>query len=303
MQEIYYPSSDGKHNIHACIWPAEGECCAILQMVHGMAEYAARYAPFAEQLTGQGITVCAEDHLGHGKSAEGDDLGYMADEKGYMPVLKDIRALTELMRAKSPNTPYFIMGHSMGSFFTRNYISLYGNDLQGAIIMGTGFMSGAVTGTAKFITSTVAAFKGWRHRSKLINNLAFGSYNKRFPGRTEFDWLSADEANVDRYIADELCGVPFTCNAFYGLFSVISAACKQKTMKAVPDRLPIFIVSGKDDPVGGYGKGVLKFYGKMSGYGKKVNVKLYPGCRHEIVNDNCAQEVVSDISNFIKINL
>ncbi|MDE7087493.1 MAG: alpha/beta hydrolase, partial [Clostridia bacterium] len=289
MQEIYYPSSDGKTNIHACIWQAEGETKAVLQIIHGMAEYAFRYAPFAEYLNKQGITVCAEDHLGHGKSVcTEDDLGYFADKKGYQPVLKDIRQLTEIIRPKYEGVPYFIMGHSMGSFFCRKYISLYGNDLDGAVVMGTGFKSSSTTGGAKFITKLVALFKGWRYRSKFIDNSAFGSYNKKFEGRTAFEWLSANPENVDNYIADPLCGVPFTCNAFYGLFDIISQACKNSTIKAVPDKLPVFIVAGADDPVGDYGKGVEKFTDKMLKYGKNASMVLYRGCRHEIVNDICA---------------
>lgn len=303
MQEIYYPSSDGKTNIHACIWQAEGEPKAVLQIIHGMAEYAYRYAPFAEYLTKQGITVCAEDHLGHGKSVCSEsDLGYFAEQKGYKTVLTDIRALTEIVKPKYAGVPYFVMGHSMGSFFCRKYISLYGEELAGAIVMGTGFKSAATTGGAKFITRLVAAFKGWKYRSKFIDNAAFGSYNKKFENRTSFDWLSANPENVDNYIADPLCGVPFTCNAFYGLFSVIGEACKAKTMKAVSQKLPVFIVAGADDPVGDYGKGVEKFCNKMSAYGKNVSMILYRGCRHEIVNDICAPQLFEDISGFIAEN-
>ena len=300
MQNIYYPSSDGKDNVHACIWAAEGECKAVLQIIHGMAEYAERYAPFGEKLSKLGITVCAEDHLGHGRTAKDkDDLGYMADAKGYAPVLSDIASLTEIMRIKYQGVPYFVLGHSMGSFFCRKYISIYGKELAGAVIMGTGFMGGALTGTAKLLTQTVATFKGWRHRSKFINNLAFGSYNKRFEGRTEYDWLSVNQENVDKYIADELCGVPFTCNAFYGLFSIIHEACKGSTIKAIPETLPLLLVSGKDDPVGNYGKGVIKFYDKLSKYGKNVSMTLYEGYRHEILNDDCAPLVEDDIIEFI----
>lgn len=304
MQEIYYPSSDGVSTVHACIWAAEGECKAVLQIIHGMAEYAARYSHLAESLAKQGVTVCAEDHLGHGKTAaDKADLGYFSKQKGYAPVLSDIASLTEIVRGKYPNVPYFVMGHSMGSFFCRKYITVYGKELCGAIIMGSGFMSCALTGTAKFLTRTVAAFKGWRHRSKFINNLAFGSYNKRFEGRTEYDWLSKNEQNVDDYIADEFCGVPFTCNGFYGLFSVISEACKAKTVKDVPTELPILILSGKDDPVGGYGKGVIKLYDKLSTSGKDVSMTLYEGGRHEILNDDCAAAVEEDISEFINSSI
>ncbi|MDE7379564.1 MAG: alpha/beta hydrolase [Clostridia bacterium] len=300
MQEIYYPSCDGKTNIHACIWQAEGDTKAVLQIIHGMAEYAYRYAPLAEYLNKFGITVCAEDHLGHGKSVcTEDDLGYFAAQKGYAPVLTDIRALTEIVKPKYEGVPYFVMGHSMGSFFCRKYVSLYGSGLAGAIIMGTGFKGSAVTGGAKFITRLVALFKGWRHRSKFIDNSAFGSYNKKFENRTRFDWLSKNPDNVDAYIADPLCGIPFTCNAFFGLFSIISEACKSKVMKAVPDTLPLYVVAGAQDPVGDYGKGVDKFVQKLKRYGKNVTEKLYEDCRHEIANDVCRDELFADLANFL----
>ena len=303
MQEIYYPSNDGKTTIHACIWQAE-QPKAVLQIVHGMAEYAERYAPLAVYLRAQGITVCLEDHLGHGKSVtDGNNLGYFADRKGYDAVLADIRALTEIMKKKNEGVPYFIMGHSMGSFFCRKYISMYGNELDGAIIMGTGFQPRIVTSSAKLVCRTVALFKGWRHRSKFINDLAFGSYNKRFGGRTEFDWLSVNPDNVDAYIADPLCGVPFTCNAFFGLFSIVGAACRNKTIKAVPRKLPLLLVAGGDDPVGSYGKGVEKLYKKLIKYGKTADIMLYNGCRHEIANDICAPQVFEDIARFLSENI
>ena len=309
MQEIYYPSSDGKTNIHACIWSAEGEPKAVLQIIHGMAEYASRYAPLAEYLNKHGIIVCAEDHLGHGKSVSSeDDLGYFSEGDGCEKVLTDIRALTDIMRKKYNNLPYFVMGHSMGSFFCRKFIadkSVSSGEigLAGAIIMGTGFKPALVTGSGKFMARLVALFKGWRHRSKFIDNTAFGAYNKKFEGRTGFDWLSVNQDNVDRYIADPLCGVTFTCNGFYTLFSIIGQACKASTMKAVPDSLPLLVVSGADDPVGDYSKGVIKFADKMTGYGKDVSMTLYRGARHEILNEVIAPQVFEDIWGFVEEHL
>lgn len=304
MQEIYYPSHDGKTTIHACIWQCEGEPKAVLQIIHGMAEYAARYAPLAEFLAERGFVVCAEDHLGHGKSvASEDDLGYFAAKNGWQTVLADIRGLTEIVKSKYEGAPYFVMGHSMGSFFCRKYVALYGEELDGAVIMGTGFKGAGTTGGAKFMTGLVATFKGWRHRSKFIDNAAFGSYNKRFEKRTPFDWLSTKTENVDKYIVDPLCGVPFTCNAFYGLFGIISQACKTATIKAVSEKLPLFVVSGADDPVGDYGKGVEKFTDKLLKYGKNASMTLYRGCRHEIVNDICAPQLFEDLVEFIEENI
>lgn len=301
MEHIYYPSSDGKTTIHAVIWRPEGQVKAILQIIHGMAEYAERYAPFAERLAKEGYLVCAEDHLGHGKSvASEDDLGYFTDGNGVDCVLADVRKLTLTVREQC-SAPCFVMGHSMGSFFCRKYIAEYGDELAGTIIMGTGFPPSVATGAGKFLTRVIAAFKGWHYRSPFIDNLAFGSYNKRFEGRTELDWLSADVGNVDAYIADSLCGVKFTCSGFYTLFSIVGEACKGKTVKAVPKDLPVYLVAGEDDPVGGYSKGVLKLYKKLCANGvRDVQVTLYKGFRHEILNDGCAPQTTEDILEFLE---
>lgn len=300
MQDIYYPSQDGKTTIHACVWRPDGEVKGIVQIIHGMAEYAERYAPFAEFLNNAGYLVCADDHLGHGKSVVSEnDLGYFTDGKSNDTVLADIRRLTVMTKEKYPEVPYFALGHSMGSFFLRKYISLYGNELDGAVIMGTGFQPKIATGSAKFLSRFIALFKGWHYRSKMIDNAAFGSYNKRFEGRTPYDWLSQNAENVDNYIADALCGVPFTCSGFYGLFSIVGTACKSKTIKAVPVDLPIYLVAGKDDPVGGYSKGVVKLYDKLAKHGvKDLSMTLYEGGRHEILNDNCAPQVMEDVLAF-----
>lgn len=300
MEHIYYPSNDGKTTIHAVIWRPEGETKAVLQIIHGMAEYAERYAPFAESLAKHGILVCAEDHLGHGKSViSPDQLGYFTDGNGANCVLEDIRRLTLTIKEQC-SAPYFILGHSMGSFFCRKYIATYGEGLAGAIIMGTGFQPAILTCAGKLVTRVIAAFKGWRYRSKFIDKLAFGAYNDRFEKRTEYDWLSVDCGNVDRYIADELCGVKFTCSGFYTLFSVLADACKNKTIKAVPKNLPVYLVAGGDDPVGDYSNGVKKLYDKLCANGvQDVQLTLYNGFRHEILNDGCAPQVTQDILDFI----
>lgn len=302
MQDIYYPSSDGKTTIHACIWPAEGETKAVLQIIHGMAEYALRYAPFAEYLNAHGVTVCAEDHLGHGKSVSDENAyGYFADKKGFEPVLTDIRALTDLIKPRYDGAPYFVLGHSMGSFFCRKYISLYGKELSGAVVMGTGYKSAATTGMGKFMTRLVALFKGWKHRSKFIDNLAFGGYNKKFEKRTAYDWLSRGQDNVDKYIADELCGIPFTCNAFYGLFSILGEACAKRTFSSTDKKLPILLVAGADDPVGDYSEGVIKVYEKYrKARVEDVSLTVYNNSRHEILNDLCAPQVYEDVLQFIE---
>lgn len=305
MRDLFYPSKDKKNTIHACIWEPEGEVAGVFQIIHGMCEYAERYAPFAKFLNSHGYVVCAEDHLGHGKSVKDkSDLGYFDDKHDYKTVLSDIRTLQLEIQKEYPSVPYFIMGHSMGSFFCRNYIARYGSSLAGAVIMGTGFKGGLTTGAALFAIRLNALFFGWRNKSKFIKNLAFGAYNKKFkPTRTQNDWLSENEQNVDNYEKDELCGFDFTDNGYCVLLSAIRGACKQKTINAVPKDLPCLFVAGADDPVGDYGKGVEKAYGKFKKAGvKSVDIKLYANSRHEILNDDCAEKVQKDILNFLKAN-
>jgi alpha-beta hydrolase superfamily lysophospholipase len=300
MQEIYYPSKDGKTTIHAVIWRAE-QPKGIVQIVHGMSEYALRYQTFAKHLTDNGYIVCAEDHLGHGKSVTDDaNLGYFTEGDGRETILSDIRELKNIVCEKYPDLPYFILGHSMGSYFTRLYISKY-HDVNGAVIVGTGYESGIATSFGKTLTRLIATFKGWHYKSKLLNSLSFGVYNKKIQDRrTEYDWLSRNSENVDNYISDEQCGVMFTCSGFMGLFSVVSQACKNKTIKATPKNLPIFIASGKDDPVGGYSKGVIKLYDKYIANGiENVSMTIYDDARHEILNDYCAPQVYADVVDFL----
>lgn len=306
MENIFYMSKDGKNRIHACVWRPEGEIRGVLQIIHGMSEYAERYAPFAQFLNAAGIAVCAEDHLGHGQSAaEADALGRFDDNHDFNTVLSDIRTLHLKMKEEAEGLPYFIMGHSMGSFFCRIYISKFGNELSGSIIMGTGFMSGALLSTALALTRLNALFCGWENRSKFIKSLAFGSYNKKFKADNDKNsWLSRDKENVKKYNSDSLCGFDFTDNGYYVLFSAIKEACSKKTINAAPKDFPVLFVSGKDDPVGNYGKGVIKTFDKFKAAKvKQVECKLYEGARHEILNDFCKSSAQEDILSFIEKNL
>ena len=303
MNDIFYPSHDGKTTIHACIWRPEGEIKGVVQIIHGMCEHAQRYAPLAEFLNEKGYLVCAEDHLGHGKSVTSEkELGYFNKQRSTKIVLDDIRALHLAVKKQTEGKPYFILGHSMGSFFCRKYISLYGKEFDGAIVMGTGFNNAFTLSFGIAVAGLSSLFCGWHRRSKLITKLAFGVYNKKFkPARTPFDWLSKDEENVDRYLADPLCGFTFTNNGYHVLFSILKDVCSHKTIEATDKNLPVFFVSGSDDPVGGYGKGVLKVKKKFDEAEiKDVSVKLYEGARHEILNDFCKTEVYGDILEFIE---
>lgn len=300
MEEIFYVSNDGKTQIHACIWLPQTQPKGVVQIIHGMAEYAARYAPFARFLAQNGYIVCAEDHLGHGLSVSSpDNLGWFAEGHDYKTVLADIRTLHLKVKSDYPDLPYFLLGHSMGSFFCRNYIALYGGELDGAVVMGTGFKGKLLLNTALALTRLNALFCGWRHRSNFINSLAFGSYNKRFKKEGKGNaWLSANTENVTAYDSDPLCGFRFTDNGFYVLFSVIKGACSKKTIASVPENLPVYFVAGEEDPVGDYGKGVQKAFRLFRKVGVNSQISLYKGARHEILNDDCKEQVMADLCAF-----
>lgn len=302
MNDIYYPSAGGETSVHACIWRPDGDIKGVVQIIHGMSEYAARYAPFAEFLAVNGYLVCANDHQGHGQSVKSDeDLGWFNSARSTDAVLADIRALHLAVKEQVADKPYFIIGHSMGSFFCRKYISLYGAELKGAVIVGSGFKDKLTLNSALLFVRLNALFFGWRNRSKFIKNLAFGGYNKKFkPARTENDWLSKNNQNVDEYDADDRCGFMFTNNGYSVLFKIIKEACSAKTISAVPKDLSVYFIAGGDDPVGDYGKGVVKAKEKFVKAGvKDVSITLYDGHRHEILNDDCKDDVYKDVLNFI----
>ncbi len=290
--------------VYAKYVPIDGEVKAVLQIAHGMAEHKERYENFANFLCSIGVAVYINDHLGHGGSVtNNDEKGYFG-ENGYKTLMDDCSILTDIAKDDYPAIPYFIFGHSMGSFIVRNYLIKYGDNVDAAIICGTGGPNPAA-GMGISMAKIIGKLKGSDHyRSKFINNLAFGSYNKRFEGRTEFDWLSKDNDIVDTYIADEDCGFLFTVNGFIGLFSALKDANSKETIDSTPN-IPIIFIAGQDDPVGNYGKGVLSVYDNMIKSGHdKVDMILYPKARHEILNESdIVNDIYRDIENFINANL
>lgn len=301
-EEFYFTSTSGTTKIHAVRYLPDGEIKAILQIAHGMVEYIERYEAFALFLASKGFLVTGNDHLGHGKSINSkDDWGYFAKEDGNRAVLCDMYQLTQITKEKYPEVPYFLLGHSMGSFYTRQYLCTFGNELQGAIIMGTGCQPLALIQTGRLLTKMISLFKGWNYRSDFINNMAFGSYNKHFqPARTTKDWLTKDTAIVDKYVADECCNFIFTLNAYYNMFTGISRLYNKKLLSNMPKELPVFFVAGEDDPVGDYGKGVRKAVTMFQEIGMKhVSLKLYPTDRHEILNETDRGQVYEDLYSWL----
>lgn len=300
--EFRFPSASGLTEIYACKYIPQDPVRRVVQIAHGMAEHLERYEPFIEVLCSHGIAVYINDHLGHGKSAsDPQDRGYFGPG-GYVDVVKDMAQLTQIAKADYPDVPFVLFGHSMGSFMVRTYAAnpLYNGNLDGLIVCGTGGPNGAV-GVAIGLTKFLEKCRGDRHRSVLINALAFGSYNKRCQGRTLFDWLTKDEAAVDAYIADENCGFLFTTSGFLGLFGALRFANSEKCMESTPKELPILLISGTEDPVGGYGKGVDRVQELLTASGHRVRKILYPNARHEILNESDTFPVVcADVLGFVE---
>lgn len=302
-EEFTFDSRDGVHKLWAVRYLPEGEPKAIVQIVHGMAEYVERYEGFAEYLTDRGFMVTGEDHLGHGRSVpEGETYGYFCPQDPATVVVRDVHRLKKMNQEKFPGIPCFILGHSMGSYILRNYLFRYGTGIQGAVVMGTGTENPAAVTFAKALSACMQLIYGEKHLSRTLDKLVMGKYNQRIANpRTESDWLSKDEETVNRYRIDPLCGFPFTVNGYRTLFELVSRLNKKENLSRLPKDLPVLVTSGEEDPVGAYGTGVKKAYESMKEAGmKQVELKLYPGDRHEILNELDKAQVMEDVAAWIE---
>lgn len=290
-------ASDGTL-IHVNRWLPEGPAKAVVQIAHGMAEHSDRYARFAEQLTGAGYAVYAGDHRGHGGTATApEDEGYFADHAGWATVVDDLHLVTERAKSEQPGLPFFLLGHSMGSFLARSYAARFGDELDGLILTGTGGDPGLLGKVGALVASVEGRIRGRRHKSTLLNSLTFGQYNKAFqPNRTEFDWLSRDDAEVDKYIADPRCGNVFTSGFFADLLPGLAEINSDETVERVPKDLPIHLASGSMDPVGDRTKGVQQVATQYRRLGvEDVTTRFWPDARHEILNETNRDEVMAEL--------
>jgi alpha-beta hydrolase superfamily lysophospholipase len=298
-----FQTNDGAE-IFARKWTMEKEETprVIVQIAHGMAEHIQRYDAFAKDLVSQNIFVYGNDHRGHGRTGtNSDSLGYLSDEQGFNKVVNDMDALTAIIEKDYPKIPIILFGHSMGSFLSRRYIQLHGDRIAGVILSGTGGDPGLMGKIGRIIAKREMKKNGTRTPSPLMNKLTFGSYNKGFtPTRTEFDWLSRDAAEVDKYIEDPFCGGVFTAGFFDDLLEGIEIINKPSNIAKIPMNLPIYLISGSKDPVGSNTKGVLKTYQAFVNAGiTNVTYKFYIDARHEILNEINRNEVVADIIQWI----
>lgn len=276
--------------------------CGIIQIAHGMAEHAGRYERFAEVMTNAGYAVFANDHRGHGKTAGSQDkVGYFADENGWENVVEDMHTLTGIIKKENPNKPLFLFGHSMGSFLSRHYSMLYSDDLSGLVLSGTGGDPGVIGKLGLFIAKIDAKLNGKKAKSEIMNKLSFGTFNSAFkPNRTDYDWLSRDTTEVDKYINDPWCGAVFTAGFFCDLLKGIGYINKKENIAKILKNLPIYIFSGTKDPVGANTTGVVQVYDSFKKAGiKDVEMRFYADGRHEMLNEINRDEVFKDVVSWL----
>jgi alpha-beta hydrolase superfamily lysophospholipase len=275
---------------------------AVVQIAHGMAEHSKRYERFAGALVDAGYAVYANDHRGHGETAGSlDNIGYFADENGWSLVAGDMLSLTRIIKKEHPDVPVFLFGHSMGSLLSRSYILSHADEIKGVIISGTGGDPGLLGTIGMLITKLEIWRKGKKYRSPILTKMSFGDFNKPFrPNRTEFDWLSRDEAEVDKYVDDPYCGGMFTAGFFLDMLTGLAEVNNAQRIRNVPSDLPIYIFSGDKDPVANDTKGVRQVYEAFKTAGvNDVVLKFYEGGRHEMLNETNREEVHQDIIEWL----
>ena len=293
-------SSNGKNMLAGKVYLPTGEIKGYFHIVHGMNEYIGRYDTFMKTLAQNGYIAFGYDHLGHGHTAQNDsELGFVAERDGDDLLVHDVKIFADAMRSEYGEHPYYLMGHSMGSFVVRMAVQKYITPDK-LIIMGTGGPKGIVL-FGLFLSKFISKIRGPKHYSKLIKFLAFGSYNARCPKEEgAYAWLTNDAEIREKYHNDKFCTFEFTVSAMHDLISLTYKSNLEDWFKDVAHKMPILLVSGVDDVVGDYSKGVIAVNDKLLKYGADVKMKLYENNRHELLNDNAREECTSDILNFIK---
>ena len=306
-EEISFESRDGASSIYAVKWIPEGTPKAILQITHGMAEHIGRYEDFATYMCEHGFLVIGDDHLGHGRTLHINEgkPGYICAKHGDTVMVRDEHRLKKIVQGENPGIPIFILGHSMGSFILRNYMYRYGTGINGAIVMGTGMQPRALLAVSRAMAAVSGFVLGDDHIPTLLNAMAFGAYNKRIPdAANDYAWLSKSDEIQQKYIADPDCGFTFTVNGFKVLFKLIWKLTDKANVEKMPKNLPVFMVSGEEDPVGNYGEAVKQVYESYKALGMEdVTLKLYKDDRHEILNETDHDQVYEDILKWIEERL
>lgn len=301
MRTDFYFDSCGAGQIHCCRWSPEGEVKAVLQIVHGIAEFVERYDAFANYLNSLGYLVVAEDHMGHGKSINGEGIqGYF--HGGWFSAVDDTYRLLKDTKAEYPDVPYILFGHSMGSFMARTILCKYPDSgIAAAIICGTGWQPTFALPALIKVVEGICRKTGETKPNEKLQGMVFGSYNGKVEHpRTPYDWLTRDAKIVDDYVAHPLCGFTASCGLLREMMKGIYYIQQPKNLANMRKDLPVFFIAGGDDPVGSYSKGIHQAAEAFRKAGMTdVSVRIYPLCRHEILNEINKEEIFEDVSQWV----
>ncbi len=309
QEEFTFLSHDGKTQIHGVKFvPDDRKWDKVLQLIHGMQEYILRYKDFAEYLTKKGYLVVGHDHLGHGDSISSEkEMGFFCKDGPSDVLVEDMHTLREQIQKENPGKPYFMLGHSMGSYMLRKYITLHGENLSGALLVGTGSMPDLTMKTGMALCRGIAAVFGWHFRSPFVRFLSLMGPYREFDSsgrKPEKSWLTKDLEIVEKYFKDEKCVFRFTINGYYGLMEAVYYDNQPKNIDKIPKDLPIFLASGDKDPVGDFGAGVKNVYRQYRRAGiKDVKWKLYQNDRHEILNETDRKVVYHNLLSWMEAHL
>lgn len=305
-REFFYPSADGRTNIHAVIWETGEKPRAVLQIAHGICEYVERYGHFASWLAQKGFLVVGNDHLGHGESwQEPERQGLFCEKNGWDLVLQDMEALRRRVADENPGLPYFLLGHSMGSFLARSYLIKYPGQVRGALISGTGQQDDKLLQAGLALTGLLAKLKGPDHRSAFVKSMLFGPYNRAFkPNRTDCDWVCSDPDVVEAYCQDPGCQFLPTVSLYRDMLGGLRFIGDPDNLALMDKTTPVFLFAGALDPVGEAGKGVDRAYrGFLNAGCTDVQCKLYPQGRHEVLNEVFKEQVYADVLDWLEAHL
>ena len=298
VSSFRHPSRDGIHTLAGIVVHPSGQPRAILHIVHGMTEHISRYTAAMRTFAAAGILCVGYDNLGHGYTAKAGEHGFIAEKEGYRLLAEDVASFAATVKTKyGEDLPYILLGHSMGSFIVR-YAAEKTFCPDKLIVMGTGGKN-PLADVALGLISMNSRIYGERHVSKFLDKLAFGSYNDRFEKGERNAWLTTDFTVREKYRHDPLCQFRFTVSAMGDLIRLLKYTNRPAWYENIQKGLPILLVSGEDDPVGNYGKGVREVYTGLKKAGHTPTLKLYAGARHEIFNDHCRDTVMADILDFI----
>ena len=282
-------------------WLPAADPRAVVVIAHGMAEHAGRYGRFAAALTAAGFAVYAFDHRGHGHTARDPaGLGHVADHDSWNRAVVDLAAVCDLAAQRHPGRPVLLFGHSMGSFMAQQFLYEHGDRIAGCVLCASNGRPPPIAALGRLVARLEKLRLGGRGISMFIHNMSFGAFNRRFaPARTDFDWLSRDAAEVDKYIADPLCGFPISVQSWIGFLDGLDAMARPENQARIRKDMPVFVIAGSHDPVSGGGKGLRQLLDAYQAAGlNRVESRFYDQARHELLNETNRDAVTADIIGF-----